>query len=79
MRLSAGPMPGQVLSKRPAYLVNGHHHEDVEGISTEDEDGAFFFCALGKLAHPLSPVDRPCVSSPAGVSFVLSQPSFCLC
>lgn len=75
MRLSTGPMRGKVLSQRPAYLVNGRHHEDIEGISIEDEDGACFFRALGKLAYPLSPVDGPCVPSP----FVLSQPSFCLC
>lgn len=60
MRLSSGPMRGQVLSQCPAYLVNGRHHEDVEGISTEDEDGAFCSRALGKLAYPLSTVDGPC-------------------
>lgn len=53
-------MRGQVLRKCPAYLVNDHNREDVEGISTEDEDGAFFSRALGNLAYPLSPVDGPC-------------------
>lgn len=78
MRLSAGPQGGKAISKCPADLVNKDDHENVEGISIEDEDGPFFSHALGKLAYPLSPLEHAASSLP-GSSFVLCQLPFCLC
>lgn len=62
MRLSAGPKGGKAISKCPADLVNKDDHENVEGISREDEDGPFFpmlwenlptLCHLWTMLRPL--------------------------